>query len=96
VLRAHARKLAFHDGCKRVGRIPHPKATHALNVLGRYDVVMGNPGNGEGAHRAGVAIGDSRGAAERDGRKQVKDAVGLLDDDASLRYAIKAEEAQLA
>ena len=78
---------------KRVGGICHPEAAHALDVLRRDHVVMRDPGHGEGAHRARVAVGHGSGAAERHRRKQIEHTLGLLDDDGTLGHALEAEEA---
>ena len=95
VLDPHAGELALHDGGERVGSIGHAEAAHALDVLGRDHVVVGNPRHREGAHRARVAIGDGGGAAERHGGQEVEHAFRLLDDDGALCDALEAEQAHL-
>ena len=96
MLGPHAGELALHDGGERVGGVRDAEAAHALDVLRRDHVVMRDPRHRERAHRAGVAVGDRCGPAERHGRQEVQHALGLLDDDAALGDALEAEQAHLA
>ena len=87
------RSITLAQGISGVG---DAKAAHALDILGRDHIVMGNPRHREGPHRSRIPVGDRRGPAERHRRQQVEHALGLLNDDAALGNALEAEQAHLA
>jgi len=96
VLATHERQLAVHHLDQRIGGIREAERGHPLNVGGQDHVVMRDPRQGKGAHRARLAVADGGGRAERDRGQQAEHTLALFDDDGALGHAFKAEQADLA
>jgi hypothetical protein len=96
MLAAHQRELAVHHLDQRIGRVRDAQRGHALDVGGQDHVVMRDPRQGEAAHRAGLAVADGGGRAQRHRGQEAQHPLALLDDDGALGDALEAEEADLA
>ena len=66
MLATHQCQLAVHHLDEGIGGIGQAQRWHALDIGGQDHIIMWDPGQGEAAHRAGLAIAHRGGGAQRD------------------------------